>query len=152
MLKLSDFAKERGIARDTITQYIRRNSEMFENHTELDGKWLMIDEEAERILSKKYPLPVQLVLEDKESRTKLIQAQETIIQLQSQLATAQQQIATAEATKMLLEDKEKQLIKAEERLEKEEQLKENALEEIKELQNQLEIERNKSWFQKLLGK
>ncbi len=118
-MKLTGFAKERGIPRDTITQYIRRNPELFEGHTKVDGKWLIIDEEAERLLNEKYPLPKPVeIIEDKESRAKLIKAQELIIQLQDKLGQAQGKIAQAEAMQLMLEDKERQLDRAEGQIEK----------------------------------
>ena len=57
-----------------------------------------------------YPLqkPIE-VIEDTESRKKLILAQERIIQLQTQLSEKEQLIAQAEAVKLLLEDKKAEL-------------------------------------------
>ena len=118
-MKLSEFAKLRNVHRDTITQYIRRNPELFEGHTKVDGKWLILDEEAERLLDEKYPLPKPVeIIEDKESREKLIKAQELIIQLQDKLGQAQGKIAKAEAMQLMLEDKERQLEWAEGQIEK----------------------------------
>lgn len=78
------------------------------------------------------------VVEDTESREKLIQAQELIIQLQKKINEQSQLIAQAEATKMLLEDKQVQLEKMEA--------------EKADLQKQLDAERSKTWWQKLRGK
>ena len=163
-MKLTEFAKQRHVSRDTVTQYIRRNPDIFEGHTKVDGKWLIIDEVAEEHLNEKYPLPQMVqVVEDTESRAKLIKAQEAIIQLQGKLNEATTQIAQAEAVKLLLEDKEIQLEKTEQRLTKaEEELvserakAEETIEslkaEMKKMEEELEWERKKTWFQKLLGK
>lgn len=160
-MKLSDFARQRKIPRDTITQYIRRNSELFEGHTKVDGKWLIIDETAEELLNEKYPLPQMVqIIEDTESRAKLIKAQEAIIQLQGQLNEATTKIAQAEAVKLMLEDKEEQLEKTEERLLKTENTLETERTEAKQaieqykadiarLQEELAQERSKTWIQKL---
>lgn len=162
-MKLSDFARQRNIPRDTITQYIRRNPDLFEGHTKVDGKWLIIDEIAEEHLNKKYPLPQMVqVIEDTESRTKLIKAQEAIIQLQGQLNEATTKIAQAEAVKLMLEDKEEQLEKTEERLLRTENTLETERTEAKQaieqykadiarLQEELAQERSKTWIQKLFG-
>jgi predicted nuclease with TOPRIM domain len=91
------------------------------------------------LLEKQYPLPQMIqVVEDTESREKLIQAQELIIQLQKKINEQSQLIAQAEATKMLLEDKQVQLEKMEA--------------EKADLQKQLDAERSKTWWQKLRGK
>ena len=91
------------------------------------------------MLERQYPLPQMVqVVEDTESREKLIQAQELIIQLQKKINEQSQLIAQAEATKMLLEDKQVQLEKMEA--------------EKADLQKQLDAERSKTWWQKLRGK
>ena len=139
-MKLTEFAKERNVPRDTITQYIRRNPDLFEGHTKVDGKWLIIDDVAEEHLNEKYPLPQMVqIVEDTESRQKLLKAQEAIIQLQGKLQETATQLAQAEATKLLLEDKQEQLAKTELKLAEAEQRERNANEEIIELQQKLEI-------------
>lgn len=91
------------------------------------------------MLERQYPLPQMVqVVEDTESREKLIQAQELIIQLQKKINEQSQLIAQAEATKMLLEDKQVQLDKMEA--------------EKADLQKQLDAEKSKTWWQKLRGK
>lgn len=163
-MKMTDFARERGVNRDTITQYIRRNEELFKGHTEVKGKALYIDEIALDILDKKYPLhkPVELIedietiKELSETRMKLVEASKMIINLQNKLTEQSLAIAKAEATQMLLEDKTKELErmenmleKAETRAEKAEEQKTAANDEIAALRKELEAERNKSWWDKL---
>lgn len=166
-MKMTDFARERGVNRDTITQYIRRNEGLFKGHTEVKGKALYIDEIALDILDKKYPLhkPVELIedietiKELSETRMKLVEASKMIINLQNKLTEQSLTIAKAEATQMLLEDKTKELErmesmleKAEIRAEKAEEQKTAANDEIAALRKELEAERNKSWWAKLRGK
>ena len=80
------------------------------------------DSEGYRLLEKQYPLPKPIeIIEDKESRAKLIKAQEYIIQLQDKLNQAQSKIAQAEAMQLLLDDKQKQLENAEQRIQNLEQ-------------------------------
>lgn len=171
-ITISEFADSRKVDRDTINAWIRKHPEVGDS-CKMQGKDKVIDTtcEAYKILEKKYPLPqlVQIV-EDTESRTKLIKAQELIIQMQGKMAELQDKvseqsmiIATAEATKMLLEDKTKELErmdhmleKAEKRAERAEELTEQqraaAEKEIAELKAQLEAERNKTWWDKLRKK
>ncbi len=167
MLKIADFAEERNVDRNAVTQYIRRHDELFKGHTEVKGNCMFVDDDAMILLDKKYPLPKPIeVIEDTESRAKLIKTQELVIQLQDKLNRAQTQIAQAEATKLLLEDKEAQLereyersAKAEERattaearIASAEGQMESLRTEIEKLQEELERERAKTWVQKLFGK
>ena len=173
-MKMTDFARERGVNRDTITQYIRRNDELFKGHTEVKGKSLYIDEVALDILDKKYPLhkPVELIedietiKELSETRMKLVEASKMIINLQNKITEQSLLIAKAEAIQMLLEDKTKELErienmlekaetrveKAETRAEMAEEQKTAADDEIAALRKELEVERNKSWWDKLRGR
>lgn len=152
-LKLADFAKQRNIARDTITQYIRRNSDMFTGHIVVDGKWMFIDEQAEKILDEKYPLPhpveivedIETIKELSATRLALAKAETQISELQEKIADNNKVIAQAEVFKLLLEDKKAQLDEAQKRAGRAEN-------EIVELRQQLESERAKTWWQKLINK
>jgi len=158
MQKISDFAEERNVDRNAVTQYIRRHEELFKGHTKIEGNSMFADDEAMQLLDKKYPLPKPIeIIEDKESRQELIKTQRLVIQLQESLKEAQGLIAKAEATQMLLEDKEIQLEKAEQRLDKAEEEKRRLESKIEELQEslvqgkeKLAQEQSKTWIQKLL--
>lgn len=167
-ITITEFAESRNADRDTVNAYIRNHPEI-QQFVSRQGKNTVIDTDSEgyALLDKQYPLPKMVqIIEDTESRQKLIKAQEAIIQLQAQLTDASQKIAQAEAMKLMLEDKDIQIQKAEEqaekaeaRLAKEEEKVAKAQEkidskdaEIKALQEALDKERSKSWFQKLLGK
>lgn len=107
---LTEFAEGRNEKPDTIRKYISRHKKEFEGHTELSGTKMEIDVVAMEILDKVYPLPKPIeIIEDTESRRKLVQAQELIIQMQQQMMDMQEKVAIAEATRALLEDKERQL-------------------------------------------
>ena len=109
-MKLADFAAQRNVSKDTITAYIRRNPKKFSGHVTVNNRRITIDDEALDILEKKYPLPQPIqIIEDVESRAKLIQAQQLIIQLQQKIQDQTLIVAQAETMKILLEDKEKQL-------------------------------------------
>lgn len=117
MVKLSDFADQRNVSRDTVAAYIRRNPEIFEGHTTKQKKALILDDEAVKMLDEMYPLPKPIqIIEDVESRQKLIQTQQLVIQLQQKIVDQTAIVAQAETMKVLLEDKEKQLEAAEKQL------------------------------------
>ncbi len=140
LISIKDFSEERNIDNDTVSAYLRNHPEI-KQHTKRVRKNIVIDTESEAyaLLEKQYPLPQMVqVVEDTESREKLIQAQELIIQLQKKINEQSQLIAQAEATKMLLEDKQVQLEKMEA--------------EKADLQKQLDAEKSKTWWQKLRGK
>lgn len=145
-MKLVEFAKQRGIPRDTITQYIRRHPDLFEGHTEVNGKSLFLDKEAERLLNEKYPLyspvelieDVELIKELSETRKELAQAERHIAELYKKLADQTAVIAQVETTKILLEDREEQLQRVYDQCDK--------------LQQDLDRERAKTWWDKLRGR
>lgn len=168
LITITKFAELRNVDRDTINAYIRKHPEI-QQFVRRQGKNSVIDTDSDgyMLLEKQYPLPQMIqIIEDTESRQKLIKAQELIIQLQEQLTNASQKIAQAEAMQLMLEDKniqiqkfDEQIKKAEARLIKEEEKVAKAQEkidskdaEIKLLQEALAKEHSKSWFQKLLGK
>lgn len=175
LVTITDFANARNEDRDTVNAYIRKHPEI-QKDVSRQGKNTVIDtlSEGYALLEKQYPLPQMVqIIEDTESREKLIKAQELIIQMQGKMAELQDKvseqsmiIATAEATKMLLEDKTKELErienmlekaearveKAETRAEMAEEQKTAADDEIAALRKELEVERNKSWWDKLRGR
>lgn len=114
---MADFARQRGVERDTISQYIRRHPELFDEHIKVEGKNLFLDDVAERLLDEKYPLPrpieivedIETIKELSETRKMLATAESKIGMLYEQLNNAQRQIAENEVKSILLEDKEKQL-------------------------------------------
>ncbi len=161
IITITEFSEQRNEDRDTVNAYIRKHPEI-QKDVSKKGKNTVIDTASDgyALLDKQYPLPKPIeVIEDTESRAKLIKTQELVIQLQDKLNRAQMQIAQAEATKILLEDKETQLereyersAKAEERATTAEGQMESLRTEIEKLQEELERERAKTWVQKLFGK
>ena len=144
-MNITEFAKSRNIEPQAISRYIGRHQE-FKGHTKKSGKAVELDETAVELLEKKYPLPQPVqIIEDTESRQKLIKAQELIIQLQNKLLDAQSQIAEAEAIKLLLEDKKAQIARYE-------QEKETDKQKIDELSAELFAEKSKTWIDKLFKK
>lgn len=154
LVTITEFAESRDTDRDTVNAFIRNHPEI-KAQTQREGKHVVIDTDSEAysLLDKQYPLPKLVqVIEDTESREKLIKAHEAIIQLQQKLAEQTQLIAQAEATKLLLEDKQEQLAQAHSRLDRAEAENAELRKTLEEERQKLADERAKSWWQKLRGK
>ena len=152
-MTITEFLNGRTVERQAVTRYIERHEEEFQGHTSRKGREIVLDEVAIDILDRKYPLQSLVeVVEDKESRQKLIKAQEYIIQLQEKINEQSLAIAKAESIQLLLEDKEHQLEMAEQRENEWKERHERTEEELNKVREELEKERNKSWVAKLLGK
>ena len=153
---LSEFLKGREVKINAVSNYISRNPEKFEGHVTREGKNTILDEEAVRILDEKYPMPKPVVIvngvPEEEHRAvleRLNKAQEVIIMLQNELTDQKLLVAEREAHNMLLEDKQEHM---EERLIEEKMKREAAESRISTLQEELEMEKNKTWLQKLFKK
>ena len=146
MIVLKKFAEERQVQPDAVTMYIRRHKKEFEGETKKEGNKLLLSETAVEKLDKIYPLPRPIeIIQDTESREKLLKAQEYIIQLQAKINEQALQIAEATNVKLLLEDKTSQLKDAKE--------ENNILKEQNDrLQEKYETELRKTWWDKLRGK
>ncbi len=113
MRKVSDFAEERNIDRNAVTQYIRRHPEMFEGHTKISGNSLVFDNDALELLDKKYPLPKPAIVVDgvsheeyEELQRKLSDAKDIIMKMQSALAENDKLLIQKDADLKLLEAKD----------------------------------------------
>lgn len=161
IITISEFAKERNVDRVAVNAWIRNHPEV-DKACQKQGKEKIINTLTDeyKALEKQYPLPKPVeVIEDTESRKKLIQAQELIIQMQDKLLDAQQKIAAAEATKLLLEDKEQQLGKAEQQIDKQQKAIEQEREANDKLRQELEDAKarineleHRSFWQRLFNK
>ena len=150
---ITEFLEGRTAERQAVTRYIERHKEEFKEHISKRGREIEIDDVAFAILEKKYPLQSLVqVIEDKDSRQKLIKAQEYIIQLQEKVNEQSLLIAKAESMQILLENKEHQLARSEQRENEWKEKQKQTEEELNRVREELEKERNKSWITKLLGK
>lgn len=142
---LKDFAEERGESSNTIFKYIKRHQEISQ-HTSTEGKNLILDDIAVKLLDKKYKLPAPVeIVEDLESRKELLechkeltQAYKTIAELSKQIADNSALIAQAEAVKILLEERDVQL--------------QRSYAQYDEIYKELQAERSKTWWDKLRRK
>lgn len=159
-MKLADFAEARGKKLDTIGQYIRRHAEQFKGHTWTEGNVLHLDDEGERLLNEKYPLPrpveivedVETIKELSETRKALAASQAMVAELQRELMKQQSQVAQLEATQMLLEDRENML--REERAERKaaEEKTLEALLSVKEKELEIQKLRNRNFWERIMNK
>lgn len=114
---VSDFAESRGVDRNAVTQYIRRHSEIFEGHTQVESMRMYFDDAAMEYLDKKYPLPSPVeVIPDTKSRElllaeqqKTIMLQDELMKLKDQLHETQLKLTKQESNMLLLEDRSKRM-------------------------------------------
>lgn len=115
LIKITDFSTVRKIDRNAVTQYIRRHPELFEGHTVVYRKALYGDDDAIRVLDKKYPLSTSTAVEivqDPEVHTlqkQVIELQEVIIASQKKIQALTEYAAMADARQLLIEEKTKQI-------------------------------------------
>ena len=114
-MKVADFALQHNVEKNAVFQYIRRHADEFEGHTGIENKSMVIDDVAVELLSKKYPMPVEVV-QDTEAREELRIAMERIDILQQRIDIYQQQIiellqktTAVDTQQFLLEDRNKQI-------------------------------------------
>ena len=81
-LLITDFAKSRGMDKDTISRYIKRNAARFADHTYFVKNKLAVDDYGQYLLNKQYPLPSSF---EAKLQTELDHAQQEIIDLQDNL-------------------------------------------------------------------
>lgn len=140
-MNIAEFAAARGIQTQTVAKYIRMHPEIGEHVTD-SGSGKQLGDEAIRLLEKKYPLPAPVhvingipeaehlqAIADKDAEIQKLQR--AMIDLQNRYVDLQQQLSDSVVKAALLEDREQQL-----------QL----------LRDELESERKKSFWQRLLGR
>lgn len=117
-ITISEFAKKRNIDKDTVNAWIRKHPDINSCCTiQNKEKTIDITSTAYKVLEKKYPLPKPIeVVEDIETRKKLVQAQEYIVQLQKKIMDMQEElnesnikIASIQSMQLLIDDKNQQL-------------------------------------------
>lgn len=153
MILLTKFAESRGERGDTVRKYISRHKEAFEGHIDTDGKQMLLDDEAVKLLEEIYPLPKPVeVVEDTESRKKLIdalerleKAKDTILTLNNRCSELEMRRLESETELLLLEEKNKHEIEQSryeiEMLRSSEALK---ITRIEQLEAELEAEKSRS--------
>lgn len=158
-MKIQEFAKERNVSYATVFQYIKRHPDLFDGHIG-ESNNIVLDDTALQILDERYPRekPVQVIC-DTEARDRLAVLQEKYISLleeNNRLTQENANLMLAHHKNMLLEkeleaqQQELHSLRKEQRSwvkDRQEQRNREA-----QLQQELEREKNKTWWDKLLGR
>ena len=140
-MNIAEFAASRGLQTQTVAKYIRMHPEIAKHVTD-SGSGKQLGDEAIRLLEKKYPLPEPVHVVNGVPETEHLQAiadkdaeiqklQRAMIDLQNRYVDLQQQLSDNVVKAALLEDREQQL---------------------QQLRDELDAERKKSFWQRLLGR
>lgn len=158
-MKIQEFAKERNVSYATVFQYIKRHPDLFDGHIGKSNN-IVLDDTALQILDERYQRekPVQVIC-DTEARDRLAVLQEKYISLleeNNRLTQENANLMLAHHKNMLLEEEleaqqqELHSLRKEQRSwvkDRQEQRNREA-----QLQQELEREKNKTWWDKLLGR
>lgn len=162
-LKIREFIDRRNVSYDTVRKFIINHPELFKGHIG-KSKNIILDDEAVRLLEEKYPLPSPVqVIQDASARERLQEIEAKYINLLEENNRLIQEMANLKLVQYkqrFLEESVKQKdYEIEELYSKLEREKAVASEENKKLkeelankEKQLEIEKNKSWWDKLRGR
>lgn len=172
-MKIKEFIKDRKVSYDTVRKYIINHPKEFKGHIGRANN-IVLDDIAVQLLEAKYPLPQPAqVIEDTDARKKLSDMQEKLIFVMEQnqkLIQENAELRLIQNNQTLLEDK----LRLEEKLKEEaidayhdvfdryerqadfiDELKKvlnyDTQEKIK-LQEALELEKSKTWWDKLIGR
>ena len=174
-MKLKDFAKEHNLDNQTVSRYINRHKELFDQHAIKEGQNIILDDVALEILGKKYPFPEPVVVQDQAAREKLlevtekyaaamekitllIQSKQRFLEEENKNLTDDLDRTEQELRKITDEQKgwmrtfksqEKEVAEAEMLLKRE---REEHRMQLAKLQSELEAEKNKTWWDKLRGR
>lgn len=152
-MKLVDFCSSRNIQTQTVGKYIERHPEIFTGHISKDGKLIVLDETAEKILAERYQVkPIPVSEEETRLLKKIEESQNFIIHLQQEIIQKDKILLETQNNLSLLEYKTQELeeIKADSKkletsvfdLEKQNQ----------ELKKELERLKNRNLFERLFNK
>ncbi|MFQ7826457.1 MAG: hypothetical protein ACLRH4_16325 [Anaerobutyricum hallii] len=162
-MKIREFIDRRNVSYDTVRKFIINHPELFKGHIG-KSKNIILDDEAVRLLEEKYPLPSPVqVIQDASARERLQEIEAKYINLLEENNRLIQEMANLKLVQYkqrFLEESVKQKdYEIEELYSKLEREKAVASEENKKLkeelankEKQLEIEKNKSWWDKLRGR
>ena len=145
-MKIQEFAKERNVSYATVFQYIKRHPDLFDGHIGKSNN-IVLDDTALQILDERYPRenPVQVIC-DTEARDRLAVLQEKYISLLEENKRLTQENANWVKE---FNSQSREIAGLENLLAKERQEQRNR---EAQLQQELEKEKNKTWWDKLRGR
>lgn len=140
-IKISDFARERGVKRDTINAYIRKHPEI-ESETTTKGKDKFIDNEsaAYKELNQKYP---KMELDANSLQQELNDAYKQIAALSQELLANAKLVAKADAQLVMFEEMKYQLEDKSNEIHELIEENKNKENQIKQLEDELNVEQNR---------
>ena len=153
MINLKEYAKQNNISYEAVRKQVRRYQKELEGHIfKQDGKTQYLDEEAVAFLNdkrKSNPIIVQEVAKDEQieelqNQNKMLLVK--VAELQDQLLKKQDKIELLQADKIALLEEKKQESDQNDGLK--EDMK-NLVDTVKQLQEELEREKNKTFWQRL---
>ena len=156
-MKIQEFAKERNVSYATVFQYIKRHPDLFDGHIGKSNN-IVLDDTALQILDERYPRenPVQVIC-DTEARDRLAVLQEKYISLlEEELKAHQKELEELRSLRKEqrswvkeFNSQSREIAGLENLLAKERQEQRNR---EAQLQQELDKERNKTWWDKLRGR
>ena len=156
-MKIQEFAKERNVSYATVFQYIKRHPDLFDGHIGKSNN-IVLDDTALQILDERYPRenPVQVIC-DTEARDRLAVLQEKYISLlEEELEAHQKELEELRSLRKEqrswvkeFNSQSREIAGLENLLAKERQEQRNR---EAQLQQELDKERNKTWWDKLRGR
>lgn len=161
-MNINQFAESRGESRQAVSMYIQRHPEMFEGHISYVGKSAILDEIAMEHLEKKYPLKAEIVNPDEDYKAlskdyrDLVKANQELvkenIKLHKQIEEIQKELVSGQAAQLMLDDTRANYERLLKNAESWSEIYEQKTEQIMELREELLIEKNKSWWDRLWKK
>ena len=142
-----------------MSEYVNNHPEISE-HTTMDGKQKVLDDIAVELLDKKYPLhkPIQII-EDTDSRNKLLESQRTIIKMQQviiEMSAEKERLAILAERVRLLEIAEKEkadkIGKLEADIEWQDELLDRREQELSAVKQELSRLKNRSFWERILNR
>lgn len=152
MISLKDYAKNKNVSYEAIRKQVNRYSAELEGHITKEGKTQLLDDEAVAFLDEKRksnPVVVYEASKDEEIERLKMENKNLLIKLaevNEKLTIKQERIELLQADKIaLLEEKNDKKEQNEELKEAVDDLKDT----VKRLQEELELEKNKTFWQRL---
>lgn len=165
-MKIKDFIDGRNVSYQTVRKYIVNHPDLFKGHIGRSNN-IVLDDVAIEILEKKYPFPEPVqVIQDSEAREKLqaitekyinvLEENKILIEQNAQLLVIQSKQKYLEEENRTLSAELDESVRFTQFLENELEKKKASYEflqgQFKTIKLNLEIEKNKTWWDKLRGR
>lgn len=165
-MKIKDFIDGRNVSYQTVRKYIVNHPDLFKGHIGRTNN-IVLDDVAIEILEKKYPFPEPVqVIQDTEAREKLraitekyinvLEENKLLVEQNAQLLVIQSKQNYLEEENRNLSDELDERVRYSQYLEKKLEEQKASYEflqgQFKTVKFNLEVEKNKTWWDKLRGR